>query len=408
MKTDREFAIDVVRRLTTAGFTAFWAGGCVRDELLGLTPADYDIATNAAPEQVIPLFRRTIAIGAAFGVIEVIGPRQVDGTHHQVQVATFRSDGIYIDGRRPESVIYSTPEQDAMRRDFTINGLFFDPLTGTIWDYVGGQADLNAKIIRAIGDPAARFTEDKLRLMRAVRMAARFEFPIEARTEQAIRQMAAQLPVVSAERIADELKKMASHPARAQAFAMLHEFGLFQAVLPDVAKRLTAEAWTATLENIKRLPKRAGFPLVLATLLQPLGDKIVPAVSKRLKLSNEEQSQTEWLLKHEAPLRLAADLPNSELYPRLCQPGMAEMVSLFQALGRDTTFLERQLATIPPEQLNPPPLITGDDLTAAGYQPGKLFKLVLQEVRDSQLNGQIHTPAEAMTLANARFAQVGT
>ena len=162
--TDREFAIDVVRRLRQSGYEAYWAGGCVRDELLGLTPADYDVASSARPEEVVRTFARTVEVGASFGVVEVIGPRRADGSFPKVQVATFRSDDSYVDGRRPVSVMFATPKEDAERRDFTINGMFFDPLESKVIDYVGGQADLKAGILRAIGDPRARFREDKLRI----------------------------------------------------------------------------------------------------------------------------------------------------------------------------------------------------------------------------------------------------
>jgi tRNA nucleotidyltransferase/poly(A) polymerase len=172
--TEREFALDVVRKLQAAGYTALWAGGCVRDELLGLTPQDYDVATSARPEQLRPLFRRRNEIGAHFGVVQVIGPRGADREWLTVEVATFRSDVGYTDGRRPDAVVFSTPEEDAQRRDFTVNGMFFDPVKNELIDFVGGRADLAAKILRAIGDPVARFTEDKLRILRAARMATRF------------------------------------------------------------------------------------------------------------------------------------------------------------------------------------------------------------------------------------------
>src|SRR5438477_11155239 len=195
--TERAFAIDVVRNLQQAGFRALWAGGCVRDELLGHAPQDYDVATDARPEQVQKLFRRTVAVGVSFGVVEVLGPRADDETLH-VQVATFRTDVHYTDGRHPDAVQFSSAEEDAKRRDFTINGMFFDPLAEKLIDYVGGREDLQNRVLRAIGDPARRFTEDKLRLMRAVRFAARFELSIDATTEDAVRAMAAEINVGSA------------------------------------------------------------------------------------------------------------------------------------------------------------------------------------------------------------------
>src|SRR3989475_7828737 len=180
--TERDFAIDVVRRLQGAGFQALWAGGCVRDELLGLVPKDYDVATDARPDQVQALFRRTVAVGASFGVIEVLGPRQ-EGDFLKVEVATFRSDVSYSDGRHPDAVVFASAREDALRRDFTINGMFFDPIKSQLHDFVGGETDLQARILRAIGDPTVRFQEDKLRLLRAVRIATRFELTIEPSTE---------------------------------------------------------------------------------------------------------------------------------------------------------------------------------------------------------------------------------
>src|SRR2546423_12854917 len=201
--TERDFAVRVVQRLRDAGYQALWAGGCVRDELLGLVPKDYDVATDATPEQVRRLFRRTVAVGAAFGVVEVLGPRPL-----KVQVATFRSDVSYSDGRRPDRVVFSSAREDALRRDFTINGMFFDPLTDQLIDYVGGQEDLRARVLRAIGDPVRRFTEDKLRMLRAVRIATRFDLTLDEATATAVRAMAPEIRAVSAERIAEELRKL--------------------------------------------------------------------------------------------------------------------------------------------------------------------------------------------------------
>src|SRR5262245_30736477 len=290
--TDREFAIDVVRRLRQSGYEALWAGGCVRDELLGLTPADYDVATSARPEEVERTFARTVAVGASFGVVEVIGPRRPDQSFPKVQVATFRSDGAYIDGRRPESVVFSTAVEDAQRRDFTINGMFFDPLESKVIDYVGGQADLKAGVLRAIGDPRARFREDKLRLMRAVRMAARFDFPIESATAAAIREMAPELNVVSAERIADELRKMLVHRNRAWAMRQMDELGLLRQVLPEVENDMkgrlpqglpeapTGDLWQHILRVLELLegpqwpqPSPVSFPLAFAAILHDVGKK---------------------------------------------------------------------------------------------------------------------------------------
>src|SRR6185312_15507402 len=254
--TERGFAIEVVRTLQQAGFRALWAGGCVRDELLGLTPHDFDVATDARPEQVMKLFRRSVAVGAAFGVIEVIGPR---GPHHQhltVEVATFRSDGAYLDGRRPNSVTFSSPEEDAQRRDFTINGMFFDPLAGQLHDFVGGQADLQARVLRAIGDPIARFNEDKLRVLRAVRIAARFDLTIDAQTLAAAQRIAPQITVVSAERIAEELRKLLAHPNRGRGVKLLAECGLTPVIFPE----LQAAPRPSPTGSSSQRPKKRGSP----------------------------------------------------------------------------------------------------------------------------------------------------
>src|SRR5438874_117504 len=217
--TEREFATDVVRRLRAAGFQALWAGGCVRDRLLGREPHDYDVATDARPEQVQQVFRRTAAFGASFGVVQVNGP-------FPVEVATFRSDVSYSDGRHPDAVVFSSPEEDARRRDFTINGMFFDPIADQLIDYVGGERDLHDRVLRAIGDPAARFAEDKLRLLRAVRFATRFGLTLDPATADAVRAMADQIGVVSAGRIADELRKLLTNSRRADGMRLLDEVGL--------------------------------------------------------------------------------------------------------------------------------------------------------------------------------------
>ena len=230
----RRFALQVVRRLREAGYEAYWAGGCVRDWLLGLRPHDYDVATNARPEEVQRLFRRTVAVGASFGVVEVIGPR-VDGETITVQVATFRSEGPYSDGRHPDSVTFTDAAHDAQRRDFTINGLFYDPLTGKVLDYVGGQQDLQARLLRAIGNPRERFTEDKLRMLRAVRLASHFQLTIESETAAAIQAMADQITVVSAERIAEELRRLLTSPGRVRGMELLRHLNLLPPIFPELA-----------------------------------------------------------------------------------------------------------------------------------------------------------------------------
>jgi poly(A) polymerase len=452
--TDREFAVDVVRRLRQAGFEALWAGGCVRDELLGFLPADYDVATSARPEEVTRVFSRTVEVGASFGVVEVIGARRPDGTHPIVQVATFRSDGAYIDGRRPESVVFSSAEEDAQRRDFTINGMFLDPLDGKVIDYVGGQNDLHAGVLRAIGDARARFREDKLRLLRAVRFATRFDFPIEPATAAAIQEMAGKIRVVSAERIADELRKMLTHPRRARAMRQLDELGLLKHVLPEVEDEMkglpqgppsapTGDLWEHTLKVLEVLdgpqwPQMGpvSFPLAFAALLHDVGKKrawarepdrhtfhghehigkrLAGAACRRLKLSNVETARVEWLVVNHQYLCDAPRMRPSKLKPILVHPGIGELLALHRAdsvsSGRPVDhveFCERMLRETPTEELNPPPLLTGDDLLALGWEQGPLFKTVLDAVREAQLEGTIKTKDDATRLAEQKRSELTT
>ncbi len=387
--TEREFAIDVVRRLQDAGFRALWAGGCVRDELLGLEPQDYDVASDATPEQVMALFRRCVAVGAAFGVVEVLGPRGPDGEWLKVQVATFRNDGTYTDGRRPDTVTFSSPEEDAQRRDFTINGLFFDPVRNDVIDYVGGQDDLKAKVLRAIGDPVARFTEDKLRILRAVRIAARFELAIDPATRAAAKAMAAQVRAVSAERIAEELRKILAHRHRVRGAELLADFDLLTPILPEV-ERIDSKL-------LAGLSVDAPFPLAFATLLLPVGKAVAGKIARRLKLSNDEKDRIEWLVANRSGLWNASALRPSGRHPFLTHPGIGDLLALMRAEGRfeDAEHCSHLLRTTPPDVLDPPPLLTGNDLVAMGWKPGPKFKTILDEIRRKQLDGELTTRAEA-------------
>ncbi len=387
--TEREFAVDVVRRLQGAGHRALWAGGCVRDELLGLAPLDYDVASDATPAQVKALFRRCVEVGVAFGVIEVLGPRGDGGEWLKVQVATFRNDGHYSDGRRPDSVTFSSPEEDARRRDFTVNGIFFDPIANQVIDYVGGQEDLKAKVLRAIGDPVARFTEDKLRVLRAVRMAARFELAIDPATQEAARSMAPQISAVSAERIAEELRKIFAHRNRVRGAELLADFDLLKPVLPEVERVDSA--------ILAALPVDASFALAFAAFLLPVGKKAAGNIGRRLKLSNDEKDRIEWLVANNAGLRNATKLRPSERHPLLTHSGIFELLALMGAQGfwDDLDYCEGIVVDTPREVLDPPPLLTGDDLVALGWKPGPKFKIALDEVRRKQLDGELATRADA-------------
>ncbi len=436
--TEREFAVEVVERLQNAGFVAYWAGGCVRDELLGLTPADYDVGTNATPEQVRHLFRRTVEVGLSFGVVEVLGPKPL-----KVQVATFRCDGDYSDGRRPDHVAFSSAEEDAKRRDFTINGMFFDPLTETVFDFVGGQDDLAKRRLRAIGNPHDRFREDKLRLLRAARMAARFDLTIETETFDAVKAMAPQITVVSAERIADELRKMLVHPRRARSMELLRELGLIGPILKESAEMIglpqglpdapTGDLWQHVMKVLDVLegptwpgPQPVSFPLAFAALLHDVGKRrtagrtpdrytfhghehvgrrMAEVICSRLKLSNAEKERIEWLVERHQYLCEAPAMRASKLKPILVHPGIGELLALHKAdsiaSGRSIAhveFCEQMLRTHSSSELNPPPLITGDDLIALGVKRGPQYKELLDAVREAQLEGIITTREEAIEL----------
>lgn len=435
--TEREFAISVVQRLRDAGYQALWAGGCVRDELLGFTPKDYDVATDARPEEVQKLFRRTVAVGASFGVIEVIGPRTDEGTL-TVEVATFRSDVSYSDGRHPDQVVFSSAREDAERRDFTINGMFLDPLDGRLIDYVGGQEDLQARRLRAIGDPAQRFGEDKLRMLRAVRIATRFDLEIDADTAAAIRAMAEQITVVSVERIAEELRQLLVHPRRASGVNLLHDLGLIAPLFPELLpmkglpqgppQSPTGDLWDHVIRVLELLGDEVSFPLAFATLLHDVGKprtvgrtpdrytfyyhehvgrRLAGEICGRLKLSNAERERVEWLVEKHQFLCEARQMRASKLKMTLVHAGIQELLALHRAdalaSGRSIDhvgYCEGLLREWTDADLNPPPIITGNDLIHHGVAQGPLYKKLLDAVREAQLEGTVTTMAQALEMVD--------
>ena len=401
----RDFATEVVFRLKNAGFTAFWAGGCVRDDLLGRTPADYDVATSARPEEVRDVFgrRRTLAVGAAFGVITVLGPRAAG----QVEVATFRTDEAYTDGRHPAGVAFSTPEFDAQRRDFTINGLFLDPGTGQVHDYVGGQADLAAGIVRAIGVPAMRFGEDHLRMLRAVRFAAAFGFALDPATRAAIEAMRHLVTSVSAERIAAELRAMVTRPGRRRALALLDETGLAREVLPAVAppvgqgqeQAAAAARWEEAAAIIEALDEPE-LGQALAALFAEGGAEPLRHAAGRLRLANRDAKLAVWLLDAVAAIGQAAAgelaaRPWSQVQPWLAHDDAFLLADLLRARAdagqgdaAAAAWVTAQLER-PRVEIDPPPLLTGRDLMAAGVPQGKAVGEMLAALRAKQLDGEI-------------------
>lgn len=393
----RDFALQIVKQLRDAGYESLWAGGCVRDQLLGRTPQDYDIATSARPEEVRELFghRRTLAIGAAFGVIVVLGHDS-----QQIEVATFRSDGAYVDGRRPEGVVFTTAEEDAQRRDFTINGLFYDPIDEKLIDYVGGERDLQQGILRAIGDPMARFSEDKLRMLRAVRFATTLGFQIEEPTLAAIRAMAPEIHVVSAERIGAELRRLLVHASRKLGIELLLEAKLLEPLLPELAEQ-TPSTWQRTLQNLDRLETLSLAVSLAALLVEIEKPELVGELGRRFRFTNKEIDRATWLVRNLPLVRNAETLPWPQLQRLLIHDGTTDILALADAvLGSDHLGVKecRQRLAQPPEKLNPPLLLSGEDLIAQGVKPGPDFGSILQHVRDQQLLGYISNREEAVRL----------
>jgi poly(A) polymerase len=439
----RELADSICATLRRNGHQALLAGGCVRDLLLGRSPVDYDIATNALPDQVMALFPESVAVGAQFGVVFIPG----DG--FKVEVATFRSDGSYSDGRRPDQVIYAkTPEEDVKRRDFTVNGLLMRPETNEVLDFVGGQADLKAGVIRAIGDPDRRFAEDKLRLMRAVRFAARFGFAIEPETFSAIRRHAQEIGVVSAERLRDELTKILTEGAARRGFELLDETGLLQAVLPEVAAMKGVEqppqyhpegdVWTHTLLMLDELeagaPPTLGWGVLLHDVGKPptfrsiaetgdrirfdghvgVGERIGEAICQRFRFSNEDAEQILSLIANHMRFKDVEQMRPATLKRFVRLPRFEEHMELHRLDCTSShrrldayNFVGRLLKETPPEQIRPSKLLTGDDLLEMGYKPGPIFTQILASLEDAQLEGKVNTPDEARRFVRSKFKPKG-
>jgi len=403
---EKTFAREVVQKLVDSGFEALWAGGCVRDELLGLVPADYDIATSARPEQVRKIFPRTVAVGASFGVIEVIGPPLANGKPMMIQVATFRADLGYTDGRRPDAVRYCSAQEDALRRDFTINGMFYDPIACKLVDYVEGQKDLNNKILRAIGDANVRFAEDRLRMLRAARLVPRFDLSLDETTKAAIIANSSAIGTVSPERIADELRKIFQHPSRVFGVSLFIELGLAKQIFPEVFSTETVGMYSDIIAVLRYLPKVSSFPLVLASLLQTLSSKHAEETCRRFKLSNVEIDATRSLVQFKDALLSPDQLRLCQLKKILVLPIIDDLLSLVSAnllsLGQDINAVEyclRKLAEWPQEILDPLPLVGGEDLKSLGLKPGPKFKQILDLIRDEQLDGVLKIRAHALLRA---------
>ena len=425
----REDALAVVRRLREAGPVAYFAGGCVRDLLLGLEPKDYDVATDAAPQRVRQLFASTQAVGAAFGVILVRLGRSV------VEVATFRTDGQYVDGRRPSEVTFTTAQEDAQRRDFTINGLFLDPLDNDrVVDYVGGQEDLKSRVLRAVGNAADRFKEDHLRLLRAVRFAARFGLTIDPPTAFAIRTHAPMLRGISPERVADELRRMLTPTTRATAWRLLWDSRLVEVIFRFLEKSMAHlkldEARSIFLATSPDQPIPFGLALAAAGLelraaaqgkpddLRPFltragAQQLVRQLDPALRLSNEEFDEAAGTLEG-AGLLLTDEFPAVARLKRfLARKTSQQSRALLDAIAQvgphatRVTELRPKLEHLARGEVAPPPLITGDDLAAAGLTPGPLFKRILDTTYDAQLEDRLRSKDQALAFALALGKQAG-
>jgi poly(A) polymerase len=439
--TPRELANSVCDMLRPNGHQALLVGGCVRDLLLGREPADFDVATDATPERVMSLFPESIGVGAQFGVVLV--PR--DGA--KVEVATFRSDVGYSDGRHPDRVVYSAAaKEDVQRRDFTINGLLMRHDTGEVLDFVGGQADLKAGILRAIGEPSVRFAEDKLRMLRAVRFAARFHFTIEPSTFAAIHRHAGEIGQVSAERLRDELTKLLTEGAARRGFELLDDTGLLEQVLPEIAAMKGVEqppqfhpegdVWIHTRMMIEQLPAGCSPTLAWAVLLHDVGKpptfkpasetgdrirfdghvdigvRMAEAICKHLRFSNEETQQIVALVANHMRFKDVEQMRASTLKRFVRLPRFDEHLELHRLDClcshrnlQSYEFVQRFLAETSPEQVQPPRLLTGDDLQEMGYAPGPLFSEILHSLEDAQLEGQVQDKEGAAEYVRKRFGQ---
>jgi len=437
----RELANSICDTLENAGFQAFLVGGCVRDILLERDPADYDVATNATPEQVLKLFPEGLEVGAQFGVILVPG----DGI--KVEVATFRSDVGYTDGRHPDRVVYAnSPREDVKRRDFTINGLLMRHDTGEILDFVDGQADLRAGIIRAIGEPHRRFAEDKLRMLRAVRFAARFAYEIEPETFKAIRKHAREIKQVSRERIRDELTKLLTEGAARQGFELLDLCWLLEIVLPEIAALKGVEqppeyhpegdVWIHTLMMLEGLPAGVSPTLAWGVLLHDVGkpatfrsaaetgDRIRfdghvdvgvamgREILGRLRFSNDDTDEILALVEHHMKFKDVKRMRPATLKRFVRLPHFAEHLALHRldclSSHRNLEayeFVENFLRLTPPEVVRPAKLVTGEDVLRLGYVAGPLIGKILAEVEEAQLNGELGSKEEAIAFILSRFRQ---
>jgi poly(A) polymerase len=433
----RETAAEIVRRLQTAGFAAFWVGGCVRDFLLGREPQDYDIATDARPEQIEKLFKRTLAVGRKFGVMIVVEGKQ------QFQVATFRAEADYRDGRRPEKVVFSNAEADAQRRDFTVNGLFFDPIAEKIHDWVGGGKDLRAKIIRTIGAPEERFAEDHLRLLRAIRFAAQLGFEIEPQTFAAVKKNAPEIELISAERIRDELIKLFAPPHAGRGLLLLLESRLLPGILPELIATLLCQQSPdyhpegTVFEHIRlmleKMPPGASPSLPWAVILhdiakpataerdaatgvihfyghEKVGAELADRILQRLRFPKKQIASIVACVLNHMQFKDVKQMRKATLRRLLLRDTFPLELELHRldCLGSHGNlehyeFLLAQAEELKQQPAIRPPLLTGKDLIKLGLTPGPALGALLDEIREKQLADELKTPRQAMAWVKKRL-----
>jgi putative nucleotidyltransferase with HDIG domain len=431
----RIVATQIVRRLRNRGFTSYFAGGCVRDNLRGVAPKDIDIVTSALPEDIQSIFSKTIPVGIQFGVVRVL-----EGGF-EFEVATFRSDGHYSDGRHPDTVAFSSPEEDAKRRDFTVNGLFYDPIENQVIDYVGGKTDLKARLLKAIGNPNERFDEDKLRLLRTIRFAAVLDFDIDSQTWEAVKARAQDIHRVSPERIREELLKMFSDPHRVRAFDLLDSSGLLAELLPEVATLKGCEqpaqfhpegdVFVHTRKMLTLLGPEADGLLVFSVLLHDIGKpptQTFDPINQRIRFNGHDRVGAQMAEKIMNRLRFSREATDTvveavqnhmifkdvqEMRPAKLRRFMArshfdleielhrvDCASSHGDLG-NLDFLKAKQAEFAAEPLIPPPLIRGSDLITLGLTPGPIFGEILEGIQTAQLESTIHTKDEALKMVEA-------
>jgi putative nucleotidyltransferase with HDIG domain len=435
METEERAALAarIIRTLRNRGHQAYLVGGCVRDRLLGITPKDYDVSTDATPDLLLEYFPHSQSVGAHFGVILVTSPHAV-----HVEVATFRSEGAYLDGRRPAEVRFETnPALDAKRRDFTINGLMQDPESSLVLDFVDGQKDLESRTIRAIGDPALRFAEDHLRMLRAVRFAARLGFSVDPETMRAIRNLAPAIAKISAERIRDELIRILTEGGAKRGFELLDQSGLLDVLLPEVKAfqgvqqppeyHPEGDVWTHVLMMLDELHSPS-LGLATGILLHDVGKPptyriagrirfdghaevgagMAKKILQRLRFSNHDTEHITSLVANHMKFKDVMQMRTSTLKRFLCMPNFEDHLELHRldckaSNGYTATyeFVKFKLAEFGQEDLRPPRLISGKDLIVAGYQPGPAFSEALSAVETAQLDGQIRTREEGLEIVRA-------